>query len=83
VLGLGRVGEDVVADAAIVDDVVAQAELLVDDRRQRLDAVGVDLAELLDPAQNVVELGQQPVELLVAHRDARQFRDVAHLFGGN
>ena len=39
-----------------------------------------DLAELLDPAEDVVELGHQPLDLLVAHRDARELGDVAHLF---
>ena len=59
-LRLGRIGEHVIADAAVVDDVVAQAELLVDDRGQRLDPVCIDLAELLDPAEDIVELGRQP-----------------------
>ena len=52
-LRLGRVEQDIIADVAVVDDVVAEAELLVDHRGQRLDAVGILLAELLDPAKDV------------------------------
>ena len=39
-----------------------------------------DLAELLDPAEDIVELGHQALELLVAHRDPGEPRDVADLF---
>ena len=45
--------------------------------------VGVHLAELLDPADDRVELGHQPLELLVAHRDAGEPGDMTDLFGGN
>ena len=47
---------------------------------QRLDAVGVHLAELLDPAEDIVEFGHQPLELLIAHGDAGELGDVPHLF---
>src|SRR6185312_2808352 len=76
-------GEDLVADIAFGDDVVAQPELLVDHRGQRLDPVGVDFGKLLDPAEDIVELGRQPLDLRVGHRDPRELGDVAHLVGGN
>ena len=82
-LGVGRIGEHLVADIAVVDDVVPQAEFLVDDRGQRLDAVGIDLAQLLHPTEDVVELGRQALELLVTHRYARELGDVPHLFVRN
>ena len=70
-----------VADVAVVDDVVAQAQLLVDHRGQRLDAVGIDRGQLVDPAEDIVEFGDQRVDLGIAHRDARELGDVAHLLG--
>jgi len=82
-LRFGCVGEHLVANVAVVDDVVAQAKLLLDDCGKRLDAVCIDLAQLLDPAKNVVELGHEPTELLLAHRDARELGDVANLFMGD
>src|SRR5438128_360958 len=82
-LRMRSVGEHRLADIAVIDDVLAQPELLVDHGRQRLDPVGIDLAQLLDPAEDIVELGYQAFELLVAHRDPRQLGDVADLFGGN
>ena len=75
----GSRGDHRIAAVAIVHDVVAQTKFLVDDGGQRLYLVGVDLAQLLDPAENVVELGREPRDLLLAHRDAREPRDVADL----
>src|SRR5262249_34485387 len=40
----------------------------------------VHLAELLDPADDGIELGHQPLELLVAHRDPREPGDMPRLF---
>ena len=54
---------------AVGHDVVAQAKLVVDHRGQRLDAVGVDLAELLDPAEDIVEFGHQRARS--PHRSSR------------
>ena len=75
----GSVEEHRVAHPAVVDDIVAQAQLEIDHRRQRLDSIGVDLAKLFDPAQNVVEFGHQRRDLAVAHRDPRELCDMAHL----
>ena len=54
--------------------------MLVDHRGQRLDAVGIDLAELLDPAEDIVEFGHHRLDLGVAHRDPGELGDMAHLF---
>lgn len=54
-LALRRIGEYLVADVAIGHDIVAQAQMVGDDRGHRLDALGIDLAQLLDPAENVAE----------------------------
>ncbi len=66
--------------SAVVDDVVAQAEFLVDHGGERLDAVGVDRGELLDPAEDIVEFGHQRINFGIAHGDAGELGDVAHLF---
>ena len=74
-LGLGRVGEHEVADIAVGHDIVAKPKLLIDHGGERLDAVGVDLGELLDPAEDIVELGRQPLDLLArSSRCARAWR---------
>ena len=50
---------------------------LVDHRGHRLDAGDIDLAELLDPAEDVVELGHQRLDLGVADGDAGELGDMA------
>ncbi len=42
----------------------------------------VDLAELFDPGEDVVQLGHHPVELVLAHPDAREAGDLRHGFAG-
>jgi hypothetical protein len=83
VLRGGGVGEHLVAAIAVRDRVLAQAQLLVDHGGQGFDAVGVDFAELLDPANDRVQLGLEPRDLLVAHRDPGEPRDMADLFVRN
>jgi len=83
VLRIGSVGEDLVTNVAGIDDVLAQAKLLVDHCRQRLDPVGIDFAELLYPAEDIVELWHEALEFLLAHRDPRELGDVPDLFGRN
>ena len=78
-----RIREHRIAAIAIGHLVVAKAKLLVDDRGQGLDAVRIDLAELFDPAEDVVELGHEPLDLLIAHGDSGELGDVANLFGRN
>ena len=82
-LRLGRIGEHFVANIAVGHGVLAQAQFLFDHRGQRFHAIGIDLAQLLDSAEDVVELRQQPVELFVAHRDARELGDMTNLFRGH
>ena len=48
-----------------------------DDRGHRLDAGDVDLAELLDPAEDVGELGRERLHLGVADGDAGELGDMA------
>src|SRR5690606_2122039 len=88
VLGHGRIGEHLVAHAAArqrvgIDHVLAQAQLLRDHRGHRLDAGAIDLAELLDPAENGIELGHHPVEFVLAHPDAREAGDLRHGFASD
>ena len=45
---------------------------------RKLDAGDVDFLQLLDPAENVVELRLQRRDLLVGDRDAGQLGDMAH-----
>ena len=60
-----------------VTHVVAQAQMVGDHRGERLDAGRVDLAKLLDPADDVVEFGQQRLGLGIAGGDAREAGDLA------
>ena len=82
-LGDRRIGEDFVPAIAVRDLVLAKGQRVRNDRGQRIDAIGVHFLELLDPAEDIVELGHQPLDLLIAHGDASKLRNVAHLFGGN
>ena len=65
------------------DHVVAQPHGLRDHGSHRLDLRGIDLAQLLDPAQDVVEFGDHAIELRVIHADAREARDLGHFFAGD
>src|SRR5690606_36547747 len=83
-----RIGQHLVAHPAArqrvgIDDVVAQPQGLRDHRGHRLDAGAIDFAELLDPAENGIELGHHPVELVLAHPDAREAGDLRHGFAGD
>jgi len=82
-LGIGSVGEDLIANAAIIDDVRAKPKVLVDHGRQRLDAIGIDLAKLFHPAKDIVEFGHKALKFVLTHRDARELGDVPDLFGRN
>ena len=79
-LRVRSIGQHRVTAIAVGDLVLAQAQLLVDDRGQRLDPVGVHFAELLDPADDRVELWLEPRDLFIAHRDPGEPRDMADLF---
>ena len=78
-LRVGRVLEDVVAAIAVVDDIFAEAEVVFDHGRQRLDAVGIDFAKLFDPAEDIVQFGHHAVDFVIAERQPGETRDVAHL----
>ena len=82
-LRVGRIFEDVIAAIAVVDHIVAKPEVIFDHRGQRLDAVGVDLAKLFDPPEDIVELGRKFLDLLIAHRDSGELGDVPYLFVGD
>jgi hypothetical protein len=62
-LGHRRIGEHGVADAAVGDDIRPHPKLVRNDGGHRLDAGHVDLLQLLDPADDVVELGHQSLDL--------------------
>ena len=78
-LRVGRIFEDVVAAIAVVDHIIAKPEVIFDHRGQRLNAVGVDFAELFDPAEDVVQFRHHAVDFVVAERQPGETRDVAHL----
>src|SRR3990170_3904717 len=59
-----------------IDDVIAEAQLLRDNRGHRLDPGHVDFAELLDPGEDCVELRHHPVERGLVHTDAREAGDL-------
>src|SRR5690349_10481074 len=77
-IALRRVRKDRIAPVAFGDDVLAQAKRVRDHRGHRLDRRGIDLAELLDPAEDVVELGHEPLGGGIVDRDAREARDLLH-----
>ena len=56
-LRFGRIGENVIPDVSVVHDIVAKAELLIDHRGERFDAVGIDLGELLDQPRMLLSSG--------------------------
>ena len=66
-----------------IDHIVAQPQFQVDHRGQRLDPVGVHLAKLLDPAEDIVEFGHHLVDLGIAQREPGELGDMAHFFFGD
>jgi len=48
----------------------------------RFDTGGIDLAQLLDPADDVVQLARQRFQTFVGHADTRQKRDLADIVLG-
>ena len=73
-----RIGENPVRLVALGDDVGPLLHRHVDHRGHRLDAGHVDLVQLLDEAEDGVELAAKRLRLGVAHRDPRQPRDLHH-----
>src|SRR5690606_7318715 len=59
-------------------DVLAHGEFHIDGRGHRLDALHIDLIELLDPFQNAVQLPGERLEALLRHGEAGEARDLAH-----
>ena len=81
-LRLGGIGEDFLADIAVINDIIAKAKFLIDNGGQWLNPVGVDLRQLLDPAEDIVEFRRKPVNFLVTHRDPGKLCDMADLIMG-
>ena len=77
VLGGRRVGEDLVADAAVGDDVVAQAQLLGMTAVIGSTPATSTSPQLLDPAEDVGELGRERLDLRIADGDAGELGDMA------
>src|SRR3546814_4348027 len=67
VFGLGSIGKHLVPDAAFGNDIVAQAHFVRDDRGHRLDAIGIHLPKLFDPAPYTIDLSFQMLEIGRAH----------------
>ena len=66
-----------------IDHIVAQPHGLRDHGGHRLDLGGIDLAQLLDPAQDIVEFGDHAIQLRLIHTDAREAGDLGHFFAGD
>ena len=78
-----RVGEDSVAHIAArqrisVYDIVPQAQVIGNDCRHRLNSGRIHLSELLDPAENIVELRHHRFHFGIAGSDTCKGRDLAH-----
>ena len=77
-LAPGRVGEDILDAPAVGHLVGAQRERDIDDAGHRLDALGIDLGELLDPGEDVVELAGDRLALAFRQGDAGEPGDMRH-----
>src|SRR3954465_3041234 len=75
--GRGRVGNDIVDDLAVIDQIPPLLHLHWGDRGHRLHALDIDLRELLDKGEHGVELALQMRNLALGNRNARQMRDAA------
>ena len=49
-----------------IDHIITQPQVILDDRGHRLGAGHIDLAKLLDPGENAVELGHHRRKLGIA-----------------
>ena len=76
-----RIGDDVIGDAAVGHLVLAHLHRHRRDRGHRLDALDIDLAELLDEGQDGVELAAEILDLVFGNRDPRQMRNAADGIG--
>ena len=71
----GALATMIARHAAFGDDVVALLHLHRHDRRHRLDVADIDLVQLLDEAEDRIQLALQRIELIVADGDPRKSRD--------
>src|SRR6202008_632747 len=72
-----RVLDDVLGNAAIRHDIRSLLHRHRRHRRHWLDAIDVDLAQLLDERQNGVELVPEMLDLILGHGNAGEMRDAA------
>src|SRR3954453_7318730 len=75
--GRGRVGNDIVGDLAVIDQILPLLHLHRGDRGHGLHTLDIDLRELLDKGEHGVELALQMRNLALGNRNARQMRDAA------
>ncbi|VVT17450.1 hypothetical protein RHIZ404_210462 [Rhizobium sp. EC-SD404] len=76
--GRRRVGHDIGSLVAIGDDIGALLHVHGDHRGHGLDATHIDLVELLDEAENDVELADHALCILVAYRETGQTGNALH-----
>src|SRR5258708_3023099 len=81
VLACRCVAHDALADLPVGDLVLTLLERHRSDRGHRLDALDIDLGQLLHESQHGIDLALQVRDLLVGDRDARQMRDAADGLG--
>ena len=60
-----RIGNDIVRLCPIRDHVLAHLQIVRDDPRHRLDRVGIDLLQLLDPVEDARQLLFEPLGFIV------------------
>src|SRR3954454_25094441 len=75
--GRGRVGNDIVGDLAVIDQILPLLHLHRGNRGHGLHTLDIDLRELLDKGEHGVELALQMRNLVLGNRDARKMRDAA------
>src|SRR3954466_616486 len=75
--GRGRVGNDIVGDLAVIDQILPLLHLHRGDRGHGLHTLDIDLRELLDKGEHGVEFALQMRNLALGNRNARQMRDAA------
>jgi len=78
ILGLWRIAEDIIGNAAIVDDIGTLLHFHRYHRGHRFNALDINLRQLLDEGQDRVQFALEMRDLCFPDRNPRQMRDTAN-----
>jgi len=75
IVSRGRVGSDGIRHLTVIDHIGPFFHLDIDNRRHRLDAIDINLVQLLDETENGVQLVTQFLGAFIGDGDTRELGD--------